>query len=191
MPCSALRRGVRFLGRKAHRAAFVELQAMPEQRAQLVLGRHHRDLRAGIVKSLEHGRRAQEARVVHHHFLARLRLVEVVAADAVHRRRAAGRDRQIVRVGEARDHRMRGAHRALRLDLLQRRHQPGLDRLIQIGRLAAVQADRNRRHPRPGIIAAVGFDSDGGHLVHLFSFFEVRRRAWRVRRARRAAEWRR
>jgi hypothetical protein len=42
---------------------------MPEQRAQLVLGRHDRHARAGFGKGRQQGRRAQVGRVVHHHFL--------------------------------------------------------------------------------------------------------------------------
>ena len=54
-------------------SAFSEEKQMPfirwpEQRAQLVLGGDHGDLRAGIGERGEDGAGAQILRVVHHHF---------------------------------------------------------------------------------------------------------------------------
>ncbi len=101
------RRLVGFLRGKGDGAAARHVEPVAQQRAQLVLGGHHRDLGAGVVKRLHDGRRAQEAGVVHHHFLLAQRIEEVIARDAMHRRRTAGDDRQVVGIGEARDHRLR------------------------------------------------------------------------------------
>ncbi len=108
---------VGLLGREGHRRA-VEDEALAEQQAQLVLGRHHGDPRARLLEGLEDGRRAQPLRIVHHRFLAGGRIDEVVAADAVDGGRPAGDDREIVRIGEARDDRMAAAVLALGDDAL-------------------------------------------------------------------------
>ena len=88
------------LGRKTDGAVLVEGQAGSQKGAQLVLGGHERDPRPGGVIMREDGRRAKKAHIVHHHFLAGLRLIQVVAADAVNGGWPAGGDRHVVRVGE-------------------------------------------------------------------------------------------
>ena len=86
-------------------------------------------------------RRAQPLRVVHHHLGAAGDVEQVVAADAVHRRRRAGHDRQVVRVGEARHHAVGDQRRALGQRALQPRHVAGGHGLGEVVGLAAVDAD--------------------------------------------------
>jgi hypothetical protein len=45
-------------------------------------------------------------------------------------------------------------------DALQRRHQAGIDGGIQIGRLATVETDRDRRHIRAQIGSVVDVDGE-------------------------------
>ena len=84
-----------------------------------------------------------------------LRVDEIVAADAVHRRRPAGDDRQIVGIGEAR-HRAKAAA-VLALGDHPRRDWASALRAgdFHIVRLAAIAADDHQRRLRPGIGAAV------------------------------------
>ena len=80
---------------------------------------------------------------------------QVVAADAVHRRRHAGHDRQVVRVGEARDHAVGDQHRAGGEHLLQPRHVAVRDRLGDVVGLAAVDADDDGGLVGQAVAAAV------------------------------------
>jgi hypothetical protein len=68
---------------------------------RLVLGGDDRNLGSRVVKRLHDGRGAQEFRVVHHHFGAGRRVVEIISGDAVHGRRF---DRLITVCDTARQH---------------------------------------------------------------------------------------
>ena len=94
--------------------------------------------------------RAQVLRVVHHHFGAGVAVAEVVAADAVHGRRRAGDDRQVVRVGEATAPRSRRSGGAA-------------------WRGCARASGRGLPRPRCDVVglAAVDADDDGGLLRRL------------------------
>ena len=106
-------------------------------------------------------RRAQPLRVVHHHLGARGDVEQVVAADAVHRRRHAGDDRQVVRVGEARDHAVGGEHRAGGEHLLHPRRVAVRHRLGDVVGLAAVDADDDGGLVGQAVAAAVDVRSSG------------------------------
>ncbi len=75
---------------------------MAEELAQLVLRRDHGHLGAGRGECRQDGADPQVTRVIHHDFLAALRIEEVIAADPMHGRRHTGHDGQIVGIGEAR-----------------------------------------------------------------------------------------
>lgn len=77
-------RPVGLLGREADRVG----GAVAEEGAELVLRGDDRDLGARLREGGEDRLGTQEARLVHHHFLARLGVEEVVARDAVHPRAA-------------------------------------------------------------------------------------------------------
>ena len=139
-------------------AAARHVEAVAEHGAQLVLRGHHRDLGAGIVERLHDGRRAQEFRVVHHHFGLGRRIVEIIAGDAVHGRRAAGDDRHVVRIGEARDDGMRQQIGAVFHHPRHIRRQPLLDRALDIAGLRSVDADDDGRRFRKPVRAAVAGD---------------------------------
>ena len=166
------RRLVGLLGRERDGAAGGHVEVLAEHRAQLVLGGDDRDLGAGVVERLHDGRRAQEARVVHHHFLARRAVVEVVAGNAVHRRRTAGDDRHVVRVGEARHRGERGEVRAVLHQPREIRREAGLDRALDVARLRAVEADDHRRRLREAIVAAV--DRDGRRALDVHDLCRLR-----------------
>ncbi len=94
---------VRLLRRERDGAAARHVEPVAEQGAQLVLRGDHGDACAGIMEGLHDRGRAHEPRVVHHHFLPRRGIVEVIAGDAVNAGRSARDDRDVVGVGEARD----------------------------------------------------------------------------------------
>ena len=89
------------------------------------------------------------------------RVEEVVAADAVHRRRRAGDDRQVVRVGEPRHDAVGGEARAPAVERGQPRRAARRDRLVDVVGLAAVDADDDERALGPAIAAAVDGDRRG------------------------------
>jgi len=132
--------------------------AVAEELAKLVLGGDHGDRLAGVGEGGEDGRCAQPLRVVHHHFGAGRDVEEIVAADAVHRRRHAGDDREVVRVREARDDAVGDEHRAGREHFLEPRHVVVRDRLGDVVGLAAVDADDDRRLVGEGVVPAVDRD---------------------------------
>mmetsp|Transcript_5274 Transcript_5274/g.19787 ORF Transcript_5274/g.19787 Transcript_5274/m.19787 type:complete len:465 (+) Transcript_5274:979-2373(+) len=142
---------VGLLGREADAAA----QAVAEQAAQLVLGGDDRDAQARIRERCQQRGRAQVFRLVHHHFAAGLAVQEVVARDAVHGRRRAGDDGQVVRVGEGRHHRVGHQGAAGLQDALQLRHQAGQQGLRDVVGLAAVDAQHDDRPVRNAVAAAV------------------------------------
>ena len=139
-----------------NRAVFVELEAIAEQCPQLVFGGDNGDPRTRFVEFGEHRRRAQETHIVHHHFLARVRVVKKVAADAVHRRRTACGDAHVVGIGETWDHRMRQAVSAGFADALERGHQSFGDGDFEVFRFAPVKADGNRAGLWRRVSAVIG-----------------------------------
>ena len=134
------------------------LQLVPEERAQLVLRRDHRHLRARVRERRQQRAAAQVLRVVHHHLGAGVAVKEVVAADAMHRRRRAGDDRQVVRIGEGRNDAVGVEHRAVRRQAREERRDAGANGLRYVGRLAAVDADHHQRSIHPAVGPAVGAD---------------------------------
>ena len=134
---------VGLLGGEGDRRA-VEDEALAEEQAELVLGRHHGDLGTRLLEGFEDGGGAEPLGIVHHRLLAGGGIDEVVAADAVDGGRAAGDDREVVGVGEARDHRVAPAVLALGDDALEVRHQALLHGDFHVGGLAAVTADDDK-----------------------------------------------
>ena len=128
------------LRREGHRRT-IEEQALAEQQAELVLRRDHGDARPLFLEGFENRRRPQPFRVVHHRLLAGGRIDEIIAADAVDSGRLAGSDRQVVGIGEARDHRMAPQVGTLGDDAPEVRHQSGRHRHFHIGGLAAIATD--------------------------------------------------
>ena len=143
-----------FSEEKRHRRA-VEDEALAEQQAQLVLGRHNRHPGARLLEGREDGGRAQPLRIVHHRLLAGGRIDEIVAADAVHGGRAPGDDREIVGIGEAGYGRMAAQVLALGDDALEVRHEAGRHGHLHVVGFAAVAADHDERRPRPVVVAAI------------------------------------
>src|SRR5262249_41492154 len=120
-----------------------------------VLSGDDRDLGAGLGERREDGLRAQEFGIVHHHLLPALAVIEIVAADAVHGRRRAGDDGEIVWIGEARHHAIADGVGAVGQHPTAPGHTPAAHRLREIGGLAAVNADDDDGLARPGVGLAV------------------------------------
>ena len=121
------------------------VEPVAEQRAQLVLGRDDRDLRARVGERGEDRAGAQVLGVVHHHFGAGVAVPEVVAADPVDGRRRAGDDRQVVRIGERRHDAVGGEAGARVAQAGEVGRPSGRDRLVDVLGLAAVDADDDER----------------------------------------------
>ena len=126
-----------------------------EQGAQLVLGGDDGDLAPGVGQRGEDRRRAQVLRVVHHHFGAGVAVPEVVAADAVDRRRHAGDDRQVVGIGERRHDAVGGQAGAALAQRREERRAARGDGLVDVLGLAAVDADDDERRVGLAVAAAV------------------------------------
>ena len=150
----------------------LEVEALAEQRAQLVLRGHHRNLAAGLLELGEDRGCAQEARVVHHHFLLCLAVIEEVAGDAVHGRRPAGDDRQVVRVGETRDHRQRERVRAGLQYPIEVGAKPLLDSALDVAGLGTVDTNDDGRRIRNAIGAAIVV-TEAGVRVSMAHPFQV------------------
>ena len=162
-PVRRARRLVGSLRRKCDGALARIVQAIREQQAQLVLRGHHGDLGAGIMECREDGRRAHELGVVHHHFGAGRRVVEEVACDTVHGRRAARDDGKIVRIGETRDHALGVRVQAVVHEASEGRSDTGIDRGLDIAGLRAVETDDDGRPLRKPITASIACDFSHGH----------------------------
>ena len=106
-------------------------------------------LAPGVRERREDRAGAQVLGVVHHHFGAGVAVPEVVAADAVHRRRRAGDDRQVVGIRERRHDAVGGEAGARIAQPREVRRAPGGDRLVDVLGLAAVDADDDERPSRP------------------------------------------
>ena len=117
------------------------LQLVREDRAQLVLRGEHRDPTTRCLRSREDRAHPQELGRVHHHLVPRLGVEEEVAADPMHRGRRPRHDRRVV------DVRIRGqtsraeTSEALVREALEVGHDARLDRGVEIGLGAAVDAD--------------------------------------------------
>ena len=158
-------RGQRDLVRLFRREADA-LHSMSEQTSQLVLGGNHGDLCAGIRKCSKDRAGAQIFRVVHHDLGAGVAVPEKVAANAVHRRRGAGDDRQVIGIGERRHHAIGGQAGAAVLEACEERRDAGFDGLIDVVRLAAVDAHNDDRVLGPAIFAAIDGKGFAGRAVH-------------------------
>src|SRR5699024_10657529 len=104
-----------------------------------------RHVQSGGQRRGEDGGRTQVLGVVHQHFLARVRVEDVVAVDAVPRRRVPGGDGHVVRVGQRGDRTVGApAHAASGGEQVgQPGHPPGRDGLLVVGRFTAVDADHH------------------------------------------------
>ena len=90
---------------------------------------------------------------------------EIVAADAVHGRRRAGHDRQVVRVGERRHDAVGGAGRCrVRRATARKGARPAAMACVDVVGLAAVDADDDQRTVRPAVGAAVDGDGAAGGM---------------------------
>ena len=127
-----------------------------QQRAQLVLrgdAQHGDPGRGGRRVDC---RRAQEARIGDLHPGA-VAVAVVVARDPVARGAHPGDDRHVVGVGEGRHLRAgEGIGAAAVEHLAQSRHQGPLERVLDIGRIPAVGADRHHRPHGDPVVAPVG-----------------------------------
>jgi hypothetical protein len=139
--------------------------AVGEEAAQLVLGRDRQDGDPGPPHLGVDRWGPQDRRVDELDLLAIGRAV-VVAGHPVDRRRRAGHDREVVGVGERRHlgepevvGAAPGEHRA------QARHQPTGHPIVEVGRLAAVDRDDDRRPIRQPIVAAVDGHELSGHRL--------------------------
>jgi hypothetical protein len=182
MPLSGGRDLVRLLGAEADARELVA-----EHRAELVLRGDDGDVRAGVRERGEQGAAAQEARVVHHDLGLLLAVPEIVAADAVHRRRRAGDDRHVVRVRERRHDAVgREAGAAVR-EAGEPRRRAGADREVDVVGLATVDA-----HDDDGLLRGrVGAAVEGDGLGHGQALLRARRgraagRGWPVFRCMRS-----
>ncbi len=98
----------------------------------------------------------------------------------MHRRRPAGHDRQIIRIGKSRHHAIGDPERTRPADPAQIRHTACGHRPFDITaivgpwiiRLTAVDAHNDKRTARPGITAPVHLNTDG---VFLFSHDQILR----------------
>ena len=101
---------------------------------------------------------AQILGIVHHHFDAGVGIVEVVAADPVHRRRRARDDREIVGIGEGRDHGIGQARRSTGQHRGQPRRRSARGRPVNVLGLAAVDTHHDERTVRPLVAPAIDLD---------------------------------
>ena len=131
-------------GGEAAGLAGSELEILAQQTAQLVLGGDDGDPAAGALEAREQRLDAQELRVVHHHFLAGIRVEEVVARDAVNRGRPTGDDGEIVGIGEARHDAVGQEVRPLLQHPGEPRRTACLHRLLDVAGLGPVDADHHR-----------------------------------------------
>ena len=154
-----LGRLVGLLGREADAAHHALAEELPE----LVLGGDDGNLGAGLGECRQNGLGAQEFGIVHHHLLPALAVIEVIATDAMHRRRRAGDDGEVVGVGEARHHAIADQIGAVGDGVLQPGHDAGLDRFLKIIGLAAIDTDDDDGILRGGIVLAVN-----GNRFHHF-----------------------
>ena len=137
-------------------------EPLRQEGEELVLGGHHRHLDARPREAGQHGGAPQPAGVVHHDLLARLAVVVVVARDPVHRRGGPGGDGGVVRVREGGDDRPRRPAGPVGGQAGQLRHDAG--RRLQVGGVAAVDADAHHRLAGHRVAAAVDGDPVGpGH----------------------------
>ena len=104
--------GVRLLRREVD-AAVLEVQTTTQKTAQLVLRSDRDYLRPRRGEFFKQRLRAEEHRIVHHVFLARLGIEKVVPRYAVHRLRTAGHDRHVVRIRVAGHHSVRDRAEAM------------------------------------------------------------------------------
>ena len=98
---------------------------------------------------------AHHLRVGHHDLGAAVAVEREIARDAVHRRRRAGDDRDIVRVGEGRHRRVGERVEPGLAPPRDRRQHPGREPRLEIGRVAAIGADHHGRPRRAAVAAAV------------------------------------
>ena len=172
------RRLVGLLRRERDGAAARHVEAVAEQGAQLVLRGDHGHACAGIVEGFHDRGRAHEARIVHHHFLPRRRVVEVIPGDPVNAGRSTRDDRDVVRVGEARDHRARQQVRAVLHQSIEIGRKSALDGGLDVAGLRAVHAD----HDGGGLGPLVGRTVDADGLASTGRIFCGRVHGWILRR---------
>ena len=142
------------LGRKGNGGS-VKNQALAKEQAQLVLGRDHDDLGAGLLEFFEDGRRPQPFRIIHHGLEPGHGIDEIVSADAVNRRRRPGHDRKVVGIGKAWNDAMSAGVFALGNHFLEIRHQAFGHGYFHVVRLAAIAANDHERGFWPVIIPSV------------------------------------
>ena len=119
-----------------------EIDALPavgQEQAQLVFGGDGSDLLASLMEGGEDRRGAQEAGVVHHHFLLRVDVVVEIAGNAVYGWRRTGDDGDVVGIGERGN---RGVYLAVDAALDDRTEIGHLSgSFVEVGLGAAVEAD--------------------------------------------------
>src|SRR6266436_3637115 len=87
----------------------------------------------------------QEAGVVHHNFCAALRIEKEVARDAVGRRRHTGNNGQVIGIGKGGDNRFGCGKNPLLAEMLQGREEAAVETILEIGGIATIDADNDRR----------------------------------------------
>ena len=132
--------GAGAFGRKADAG-----EISPEQLAQFVFRRDCRGPDAGAGHQCEDRLAAHQFVVGHHDLAAGFAIEAVIAGDAVHRRRRAGHDRDIVRVGEGRHDSIGGAEKAVAAERADRRKDAVRDAALEVFGIAPVDADDHGR----------------------------------------------
>ena len=142
-----------------------EVHALLELAAELVLGGDGGDPQAGARELAHHRVDLKQFGAGHHHRLVRRAVQVEIAGDAVHRGRAAGDDGHVVGAGEARHgalcHRVEAVPHVAG-DVGQ---DPRLEAVLDIGRVAAVDAHHDQRPRRPAVLGAVHFQSVCCHVA--------------------------
>src|SRR5262249_26523777 len=125
---------IRLLGRDAGDSS------SREKPAQLVLGRDGKALDSGGSECGMDRRSTQKSGIVELHLVA-IRVEVVVSRDAMDRRRRTGDDREVVRVREARKLGAAEGEGTGLDELREARNEPPFEGVIEVRRIAAVQAD--------------------------------------------------
>ncbi len=139
-------------------SAVADDKSLCQSLAQLVLGGDDGDRDAGLLHRGQDGRCPQLGIARHHDGRAGAPVEIEIARDAMHRGRGPGHDRAVVGIGESRHRRRRLAGKPFFRHPCDDGQFAARTPLIEIGRVAAIEADDHDRPLRPLIDAAVHHD---------------------------------